>query len=93
MGVKICPCGDPGCRPCPWKGVPFIYPGMARPTGQSRSQFRNASGAPLWFNQTATPTTEPAGNKYTNIFKDKNYWIGVVVGIVGLMAYQKYFKK
>ena len=34
-----------------------------------------------------------AGDKYTNIFKEKNYWIGVAVGIAGLMAYQKYFKK
>ena len=31
MGVKICPCGEPGCRPCPWKGVPYLYPGMVRP--------------------------------------------------------------
>lgn len=30
---------------------------------------------------------------YTNIFKEKNYWIGVVVGMASLYAYQKYFKK
>lgn len=57
-------------------------------------KYANASGNPLWFNQTSTTTTtEPAGDKYTNIFKEKNYWIGVAVGIAGLMAYQKYFKK
>ena len=30
--------------------------------------------------------------KYTKIFGEKNYWIGVVVGVLGLMAYQKYIK-
>ena len=28
-----------------------------------------------------------------DIFKDKNYWIGVAVGVIGLMAYQRYVKK
>ena len=30
---------------------------------------------------------------YTSIFKEKNYWIGVAAGVIGLLAYQKYFKK
>ena len=29
---------------------------------------------------------------YANIFTEKNYWIGVAVGVLGLMAYQKYIK-
>jgi len=29
---------------------------------------------------------------YGSIFSKKNYWIGVVAGVVGLMAYQKYIK-
>jgi len=29
---------------------------------------------------------------YGSIFSQKNYWIGVVAGVVGLMAYQKYVK-
>jgi hypothetical protein len=29
---------------------------------------------------------------YGSIFSEKNYWIGVVAGVVGLMAYQKYIK-
>jgi hypothetical protein len=79
----------------PWGGVPFINPNMVRPSGgQTRNGYSNQTGTPLWFNQTSTTTTtEPAGDKYTNIFKEKNYWIGVAVGIAGLMAYQKYFKK
>jgi hypothetical protein len=31
-------------------------------------------------------------NSYGSIFSEKNYWIGVVAGLVGLMAYQKYIK-
>jgi hypothetical protein len=30
---------------------------------------------------------------YTSIFKEKNYWIGVAVGIATVLAYQKYIKK
>lgn len=30
--------------------------------------------------------------KYTGIFKKKEYWIGVAVGVVSLMAYQKFVK-
>jgi hypothetical protein len=30
---------------------------------------------------------------YTSIFSEKNYWIGVAAGVIGLLAYQKYFKK
>jgi len=30
--------------------------------------------------------------KYTGIFKKKEYWIGVAVGVVSLMAYQKFMK-
>jgi|TARA_R110002096_G_scaffold19430_5_gene64743 hypothetical protein len=77
------------------RGVPSMGSTNYGPRGHSMAQFQNASGAPLWFNQTATTTTttEPALDKYTNIFKEKNYWIGVVVGIAGLMAYQKYVKK
>jgi len=30
---------------------------------------------------------------YKDIFKKKEYWIGVAVGVIGLMAYQKYVKK
>ncbi len=33
------------------------------------------------------------GDSYTNIFSEKNYWIGVAAGVIGLLAYQKYFKK
>ena len=29
---------------------------------------------------------------YANIFTEKNYWIGVAVGVLGLIAYQKYIK-
>ena len=29
---------------------------------------------------------------YTSIFKKKEYWIGVAVGVVSLMAYQKFMK-
>lgn len=29
---------------------------------------------------------------YTNIFKKKEYWIGVAVGIISTLAYQKYVK-
>tara|TARA_R100000908_G_scaffold43307_1_gene20298 strand:+ start:878 stop:1336 length:459 start_codon:yes stop_codon:yes gene_type:complete len=29
---------------------------------------------------------------YGSIFSQKNYWIGVVAGVVGLMVYQKYVK-
>ena len=28
-----------------------------------------------------------------SIFKDKNYYIGIAVGILAVIAYQKYFKK
>jgi hypothetical protein len=31
-------------------------------------------------------------NNYTSIFKKKEYWIGVAVGVVSLMAYQKFMK-
>jgi hypothetical protein len=31
-------------------------------------------------------------NNYTGIFKKKEYWIGVAVGVVSLMAYQKFMK-
>jgi hypothetical protein len=31
-------------------------------------------------------------NKYTGIFKKKEYWIGVAVGVASLWAYQKYIK-
>lgn len=31
--------------------------------------------------------------KYTSIFKEKNYWIGVVVGVATVLAYQKYINK
>lgn len=30
---------------------------------------------------------------YGSIFSQKNYWIGVVVGMASLYAYQKYIKK
>lgn len=30
---------------------------------------------------------------YGSIFSEKNYWIGVAAGVIGLLAYQKYFKK
>jgi len=33
------------------------------------------------------------GDSYTNIFSEKNYWIGVAAGVIGLLAFQKYFKK
>ncbi len=29
---------------------------------------------------------------YTSIFKKKEYWIGVAVGVLSLMAYQKFVK-
>lgn len=28
-----------------------------------------------------------------SIFKDKNYWIGIGVGIATILIYQKYLKK
>ena len=30
--------------------------------------------------------------KYTKIFTEKNYWIGVAAGVLGVLAYQKYYK-
>ena len=34
-----------------------------------------------------------SGNKYTNIFTQKNYWIGVAVGVAIILLYQKVIKK
>jgi len=31
--------------------------------------------------------------KYTSMFKDKNYYIGIAVGIVAILVYQKFVKK
>lgn len=31
-------------------------------------------------------------SSYTSIFSEKNYWIGVAVGVLGVIAYQKYVK-
>lgn len=31
--------------------------------------------------------------KYTSLFKDKNYYIGIAVGIGSILLYQKYMKK
>ena len=76
------------------RGVPSKGSTDHGPRGHSMAQFQNASGAPLWFNQTSTTTAKGVElREYTNIFKEKNYWIGVAVGIAGLMAYQKYVKK
>jgi hypothetical protein len=30
---------------------------------------------------------------YKSIFRDKNYYIGIGVGIASILIYQKYFKK
>ena len=30
---------------------------------------------------------------YRSIFRDKNYYIGIAVGVISVMVYQKYFKK
>jgi hypothetical protein len=30
--------------------------------------------------------------KYTSIFKEKNYYIGIAVGIAGVLVYQKFVK-
>ena len=32
-------------------------------------------------------------NSYSGMFQDKNYYIGIAVGILAVIAYQKYFKK
>lgn len=31
--------------------------------------------------------------KYTSIFKEKNYYIGIAVGVASVLLYQKYIKK
>jgi len=31
-------------------------------------------------------------SEYTSIFKEKNYYIGIAVGIASVLLYQKYLK-
>jgi hypothetical protein len=38
-------------------------------------------------------TGEDSTEDYGSIFKQKNYWIGVAVGVAGVLIYQKVMKK
>jgi|TARA_B100001094_G_scaffold23202_1_gene19639 hypothetical protein len=96
-----------GCEGCCDGGV-LVTGGGTRgtnrgPRGKELS-FRSFEGSgqtplnvqPQWSNDGTRDQVfvgmDGSSEGYGSIFSQKNYWIGVVAGVVGLMAYQKYVK-
>jgi hypothetical protein len=86
---------DGGGYRCSTKSDNFI------PMSRTYSGFEGSGQTPLnvqpqWSNDGTRDQVfvgmDGSSEGYGSIFSQKNYWIGVVAGVVGLMAYQKYVK-